>query len=746
MRKSDCQASNGRSEASGLARRLLFSPTSASLASASFPFDLSPPAYSGSQLAAGTISAMESLSDVTPYKYEPLVEDKAIRLMTLFPGQFHDDIIIDISTQILSESHQPVYEALSYVCGDPQKDFAVFVKYSNNRSSHASPSVEEDLQFLRIAEEASSTSTSSTISERWIRESCRRLPIGKNLDEALRYLRRVDEKRTLWVDAICIHQDNLEERGRQVRRMAQIYSLTSRVNIWLGLEENDSSYAIDIVCELGTMADDEGILQGPVKLQDIEVDERNTILYTTRSFFAIHRLVDREWFQRLWIRQEAYLGREAAIILCGHASQSWLEFGTGLRAMTKNSWNIPMGWEPKYRHMFMASLIRVVEIVSIGDAGHIEGLLTMAREANCFDPRDRVFAILGMAKPIDQDVADGVAPDYTMTFEDIFANLFEKITNRSKSLLLLIYCETARDSTYRPTWSPDWSTPRSGFLHEAEYADASSAISAWRIDRLRLRSEGYVAAIVRTSKSTMFSKTGGSLEQWEAFRDHLGTLNSDDDLLNAYADVAMKGTYCENYVQPDYRNCCPLEAAKLVVESVANGESFKGTYNSRNCDNFFKTALCNLAGRAWIMTDQGHIGFAPSSVQPGDSICVLLGCPTLMALTPRSDGGRRVLGPCYVQGLSQGEALLGPIPADMKLVWERANIRLGRWRFQDIHTKDLTMLDPRVDWSELKVEEGDDRIRYIVNDEDSGQSEYYRRPDAEYFRNHGVNIEEFILI
>ena len=151
-----------------------------------------------------------------------------------------------------------------------------------------------------------------------------------------------------------------------------------------------------------------------------------------------------------------------------------------------------------------------------------------------------------------------------------------------------------------------------------------------------------------------------------------------------------------------------------------------------------------LAGHG-LQLITGHIGLAPSSVQPGDSVCILLGCGTPIALTPGSGGGRRVLGSCYIHGLSQGETLLGPMPADMKLVREGDSNQF-RWGFQDTHTKELSELDPRVDWEELEVDKDDDRVWYIINDDNGEQTRYYRRPDAEYHREHGVNIEEFILI
>lgn len=50
-----------------------------------------------------------------------------------------------------------------------------------------------------------------------------RLFITQNLATALPYLRYENEIRTLWIDAICINQQDLRERSSQVRIMGDIY-------------------------------------------------------------------------------------------------------------------------------------------------------------------------------------------------------------------------------------------------------------------------------------------------------------------------------------------------------------------------------------------------------------------------------------------------------------------------------------------------------------------------------------------
>lgn len=72
-----------------------------------------------------------------------------------------------------------------------------------------------------------------------------RLAITKPLETALRYLRSTKSNLTLWVDAVCIDQKNLEERNQQVLLMRVIYSPARKVVAWIGEERGLDTVAMD---------------------------------------------------------------------------------------------------------------------------------------------------------------------------------------------------------------------------------------------------------------------------------------------------------------------------------------------------------------------------------------------------------------------------------------------------------------------------------------------------------------------
>lgn len=119
------------------------------------------------------------------------------------------------------------------------------------------------------------------------------LYITENLHAALLRLRDRSFERIIWVDAICINQDDIEERNRQVQAMASIYAKASRVIVWLeeamGSHPEDSKI-LDNACraleEISNAASGQ-----PAKPSDDEA-----------ARLAIQTILQLSWFERIWVR------------------------------------------------------------------------------------------------------------------------------------------------------------------------------------------------------------------------------------------------------------------------------------------------------------------------------------------------------------------------------------------------------------------------------------------------------------
>ncbi|KAH7317423.1 heterokaryon incompatibility protein-domain-containing protein, partial [Rhexocercosporidium sp. MPI-PUGE-AT-0058] len=132
--------------------------------------------------------------------------------------------------------------------------------------------------------------------------------VRENLLKALQKLRDHDACRYLWIDAICISQDDMEEKRMQIPLMGLIYSKAETVEIWLGTGEPDG--------ELGLQA-----------LSSRELPD----IATPDSILAIANLVERPWFTRVWIIQELLLSaKDTAFVRCGDVRVAWDAFASGI--------------------------------------------------------------------------------------------------------------------------------------------------------------------------------------------------------------------------------------------------------------------------------------------------------------------------------------------------------------------------------------------------------------------------------
>ncbi|KAI1189208.1 heterokaryon incompatibility protein-domain-containing protein [Nemania serpens] len=135
-------------------------------------------------------------------QYTPLdPSKKQIRLLTLLDGEWDDSIRCELYVASLQD--QPTYEALSYTWG-PQVDLVDI--YVNDVPFPATPNLYAALRRLR--------------------EQIRTAGDGRN-------------SRTLWIDAVCMNQQDTKEKAQQVLLMGEIYSQTANGLLWLGEQPDE---------------------------------------------------------------------------------------------------------------------------------------------------------------------------------------------------------------------------------------------------------------------------------------------------------------------------------------------------------------------------------------------------------------------------------------------------------------------------------------------------------------------------
>jgi hypothetical protein len=190
-----------------------------------------------------------------PYLYHALAPgDRNVRLLQLLPGSDLMDIRCEIFYYTINIVKPfGLYEALSYCWGDATNCKKILVKDRDNTNY-------------------------------------RELEVTINLFSALQRLRDPMLPRTLWIDAICINQSDLLERGQQVQLMATIYASASQVLVWLG-DSQDFDDAFHDFFEA---------------FETIRHIADHSIVLARNVPNALHKLLSRKWFRRIWVSGIAY--------------------------------------------------------------------------------------------------------------------------------------------------------------------------------------------------------------------------------------------------------------------------------------------------------------------------------------------------------------------------------------------------------------------------------------------------------
>lgn len=163
------------------------------------------------------------------------------------------------------------------------------------------------------------------------------ITVGSELANALRRLRQPEVTRVVWADAICMNQKDNEEKSYQVPLMGSIYSLATRVVVWLGRYDDPLQVQEATMCA-STIA----IVCGQYELEhnthrDDGYGDANlpSELFTPAACDGLKALYNQPWFTRIWCVQEICLTR-SSLVLWGDQETDWSDVGSAAAWINDN--------------------------------------------------------------------------------------------------------------------------------------------------------------------------------------------------------------------------------------------------------------------------------------------------------------------------------------------------------------------------------------------------------------------------
>lgn len=313
--------------------------------------------------------------------------------------------------------------------------------------------------------------------------------IPMNAEILLRELCIRQSSTRIWLDAVCINQADLDERGQQVALMRDIYSKAQRVLIWLGSECSTTASGVESVRALyrHCCGETQGLYNLRIHLYSQTGSPRRTTerLPEHIDWPAIQGLYSSEWFTRLWVVQETVVARDA-VAFCGHYKIAWSVLSVAAQWMRHRRYA-----REEYCGSTICGVENILKIHELtGRRPQLSTLLHLSTSFQSSEPLHKVYGVLGL---LHQDTPDTylevrhgftkIVPDYRRSLQDLYTHATVRAIAADRELRLLYWAqalvppshETSVHSTF-PSWVPRYDWEHNGTL-------GSPAFLEWRADR-----------------------------------------------------------------------------------------------------------------------------------------------------------------------------------------------------------------------------------------------------------------------
>ncbi|KAH9214225.1 heterokaryon incompatibility protein-domain-containing protein, partial [Leptodontidium sp. 2 PMI_412] len=373
-----------------------------------------------------------------------------IRLLRILKGGPADEVTCRLVVVSLDDPGE--FEAISYVWGNPSK-------------------------------------------KKWIVVDGLNLNITKTAYDIIHRRRSIFEDRFIWIDQVCINQEagdgNLEKQY-QVQMMKEIYKGAKRVMAFLRWE--------DPVVEIGKPTPRPNAYL--VQSHFAELFYRHQILgHDPATFKAVYQAESKAeqwdalvaffsnpWFRRVWIIQEAVFAKDL-IFFYGDICLDWKSVARAVNVIYDQNLLQRFQSSDPYtqstlRAKYNEGLHNVDSILDFrGDINYqqaftLEHTLEMCIHAGSTDPRDKIYALLGMTVDASEDrIRPVYGPEvtprmvYTKAMKLILSQSMTKQDGNQLHALTTAGIGFDRNIQELPSWVPDWSrTTQTKFLDPGYFA------------------------------------------------------------------------------------------------------------------------------------------------------------------------------------------------------------------------------------------------------------------------------------
>ncbi|KAK3650943.1 hypothetical protein LTR56_005994 [Elasticomyces elasticus] len=518
--------------------------------------------------------------------------------------------------------------------------------------------------------------------------------------QALLRVRLTDRPRVLWIDGICINQQDNNERSAQVHMMGDIYARSSRNLVYLGEADDSTERAF---LDIGALT--KASRNGSIQLDIVQIRNTDAHSSSVGGFEKLRAFYRRIWFSRLWVLQEVALAPDNRGF-CGTFEFNFFPVLAVAEWLYVNAQQLSAYMPVDTRDV--AGIVQMHRLVKSKHATHLPGsepvgtrdvvgigrwhqpteskhtahaqispfsdLLEISTSYDSTDPRDKLFGILGLLSTetiIDNTILRGVTYNNTAVevlaaatkaaiFSDANLRVLQNVSHRVDENMEALTIPTWAHKDRRFNWELDampldrYNVAFGGTLQPNAYLMENQDCKAlrlrgWQVGMVREIGRAFVhedfksivAADLSLTSAVRFLRSrcdaGGEQDTDQTF--WLPILMSPEALL-ALTDIPE-----------DPRN--PDKLTRHMLRQYEDPQKER----DRQLTSAINTELAKTCvNRRLMWTWSGRLAIGPTVAKPLDVIVALRGGGTPFLLRPQGDHFV-FIGQCYADGIMDEQLL-----------------------------------------------------------------------------------------
>jgi hypothetical protein len=407
----------------------------------------------------------------------------------------------------------------------------------------------------------------------------------------------------------------------------------------------------------------------------------------------IRALLQRPWWQRVWVLQEIALAKQV-VICCGNKALPLSQFAHGMILMRvyhdhvrrKNDDPDPNVKVSEQESPILKANIdnrpsKMLHIRNKFDKMRIKGSLHSLLIQSCIlntkadstlkatDPRDMIYGLLGLVTDENKGL---IAPDYSKPCAEVY-RLAAQVLIQSGGIAILSFCQFPKTQPGLPSWVPDWSVPlKLPLEHVTKFETYDKRFSAAKDTEasctFRDESETnlHILSVSGVLVDTV-SELGETLTETEDLTEKLKSALQWLKALEQFSDsnTTIVTQKLQSQEEAIWRTPIQDQGTNENGNICRAPPSFEKGYKAFVTLNtepesinlmrhYWEKLEAQSRGKRLFTTSQGYLGLGPSHMHVGDELVIIHGV-IVPFLLRKGDAHRTLVGEAFVHGIMDGE-------------------------------------------------------------------------------------------